>query len=266
MSTVIPTTVIPTTETARIYREGADFIPPHPGSDWTRFVCISDTHSRTFHIPAGDVLLHAGDLSSWGSLSQLIITVEWLKSLDHPVKIMVAGNHDLCLDKNWAQPIYGLLPEEVQQARTYVRSQAAAGLYYIEHEPFRFMLPSGREWKVYGSPAAPLYARGSFQYETTDEARVIYNRIPKDTEILITHTPPFMTLDTTSKGKHAGCHVLSNKLAELRNCRLHVFGHIHECAGAQINTDDPFRLVDSVSVNAAMAVTKKAIVVDLLNW
>jgi hypothetical protein len=87
MSTVIPPAVIPTTKTARIYREGIDVIPPHPGSDWTRFVCISDTHSHTFRIPTGDVLLHAGDLSSWGSLSQLIITVEWLKSLDHPVKM-----------------------------------------------------------------------------------------------------------------------------------------------------------------------------------
>jgi Icc-related predicted phosphoesterase len=94
---------------------------------------------------------------------------------------------------------------------------------------------------------------------------VIYNRIPRDTDILITHTPPFMTLDTTRKGKQAGCHVLSRKLAELRKCRLHVFGHIHESAGAQINTDDPSRLVDRVSVNAAMAVTKKAVVVDLRN-
>ncbi|KAG1749090.1 Metallo-dependent phosphatase-like protein [Suillus paluster] len=219
------------TETICVYRQGTDFIPPHPGSDWTRFVCISDTHSRTFEIPTGDVLLHAGDLSSWGSLSQLSITVEWLKSLDHPMKIM------LCLDENWAQPIYGLPPEEVHRARTYVRSQAAAGLHYLEHQPFRFMMPSGREWKVYGSPAAPLYAQGAFQYETTDEARVIYNRIPEDTDILITHTPPFMTLDTTRKRKQAGCHVLSSKLAELRKCRLHVFGHIHECAGAQISTD-----------------------------
>lgn len=93
----------------------------------------------------------------------------------------------------------------------------------------------------------------------------IYNRIPQDTDILITHTPPFMTLDATKKGKHAGCPVLSAKLAELRRCRLHVFGHIHECAGAQINTNDPTRLVDRVSVNAAMAVTKKAVVVDLRN-
>ena len=75
------------TETVHVYREGNSIIPPHPGPDWTRFVCISDTHSRTFEVPAGDVLLHAGDLSSWGDLSQLMCTIDWLNSLKHPVKM-----------------------------------------------------------------------------------------------------------------------------------------------------------------------------------
>lgn len=34
--------------------------PTAPSLNYTRFVCISDTHSRTYHIPPGDVLLHAG--------------------------------------------------------------------------------------------------------------------------------------------------------------------------------------------------------------
>lgn len=62
-------------------------LPPHPGSGWTRFVCISDTHSRQYRVPSGDVLLHGGDLSSWGHPSELATTIEWLKSLDHPVKM-----------------------------------------------------------------------------------------------------------------------------------------------------------------------------------
>lgn len=74
--------------TARIYE---NLVPAHPGSDWTRFVCISDTHSRTkFAIPPGDVLLHAGDLSSWGEPKQLEKTLEWLKTLDHPTKMYLA--------------------------------------------------------------------------------------------------------------------------------------------------------------------------------
>jgi hypothetical protein len=64
-----------------------DDVPPHPGQGWTRFVCLSDTHSKTFAVPTGDVLLHAGDLSSWGTVKQLKVTVDWLLSLPHPVKM-----------------------------------------------------------------------------------------------------------------------------------------------------------------------------------
>ncbi|TEB15291.1 hypothetical protein FA13DRAFT_1747593 [Coprinellus micaceus] len=44
---------------------------PHPGQGWTRFVCISDTHSHFPEIPLGDVLFHAGDMSSWGYPAQI---------------------------------------------------------------------------------------------------------------------------------------------------------------------------------------------------
>jgi len=62
-------------------------VPPHPGQGWTRFVCVSDTHSKTFPLPDGDVLIHAGDLCSWGSVPQLKVTMDWLVSLPHPKKM-----------------------------------------------------------------------------------------------------------------------------------------------------------------------------------
>lgn len=75
------------TETARTYIHSPD-LPPHPGPEWTRFVCISDTHSRTHYIlPPGDVLLHAGDLSSWGYPEQLKKTLDWVERLDYPMKM-----------------------------------------------------------------------------------------------------------------------------------------------------------------------------------
>lgn len=33
------------------------------GFQWTRFVCISDSHCATFPLPSGDVLIHAGDMT-----------------------------------------------------------------------------------------------------------------------------------------------------------------------------------------------------------
>lgn len=62
-------------------------VPPHPGQGWTRFVCISDTHSKRFPLPEGDVLIHAGDLCSWGAVTHLQVTLDWLVSLPHPTKM-----------------------------------------------------------------------------------------------------------------------------------------------------------------------------------
>ncbi|KAH9180360.1 Metallo-dependent phosphatase-like protein [Lactarius sanguifluus] len=241
-----------------------DDVPSHPGQGWTRFVCVSDTHSKTFAVPAGDVLIHAGDLSSWGSVKQLKVTVDWLLSLPHPVKIVIAGNHDLCLDEgsvNSGGLLYSSVSkEDVVKARSMLQSRAAraAGLYYLEHESME-LKTGDKVWKIYGSPAAPLFMPGSFQYETDVEAQAIYGRIPRDTEILLTHTPAYGVLDVARRGVHAGCKTLSATLGELKQCKLHVFGHIHEAHGGLIHPDG-----GRVSVNAAMADGYgQAVIVDL---
>lgn len=63
--------------------------PPKPSGDWTRFVCVSDTHARTFAVPDGDVLLHSGDLTESGTLAEMRTTVEWLASMPHRAKMFV---------------------------------------------------------------------------------------------------------------------------------------------------------------------------------
>ncbi len=82
------TTATMASQNARVYLYYDMENPPaHPGDKWTRFICMSDTHSDIFPVPDGDVLLHSGDLSSWGYLSQLEKTMNWLKTLPHPVKM-----------------------------------------------------------------------------------------------------------------------------------------------------------------------------------
>ncbi|KZP23707.1 Metallo-dependent phosphatase [Athelia psychrophila] len=253
---------------ARVYEE---LIPPHPGPEWTRFVCISDTHSITkFNMPPGDVLLHAGDLSSWGEPKHLNKTLEWLKTLDYPTKIIIAGNHDLCLDESWRGGAEGLSSEMIDTGKAMVRSEAMrdAGIHYLEYESLRFTTAAGREWSVYGSPAAPHYARGAFQYTDPKEAEEIYWRIPDDCEIVLTHTPPQGVLDLTRRGKHAGCSILAARMAQLNACRLHVFGHIHEGHGSleEVGGESPSGIRQArVSVNAALPHISRVILVDLKN-
>lgn len=63
----------------------------------TRFVCVSDTHNASpadggFKLPRGDVLLHAGDLTNQGSLSELRKAVHWIEEADFEAKIVIAGS------------------------------------------------------------------------------------------------------------------------------------------------------------------------------
>ena len=48
-----------------------------------------------------------------------------------------------------------------------------------------------------------------------------------DTDVLITHGPPFGVLDKTNiLGPHLGCEELAKAVSRIKP-RLHVFGHIH---------------------------------------
>jgi hypothetical protein len=96
---------------------------PGPSTEWTRFVCISDTHTNTFDVPDGDVLIHSGDLTGTGRKAQMKITGDWLIEMGHPVKMcvssflkfkillmrvclwgsVIAGNHDLPFHESWYQ-------------------------------------------------------------------------------------------------------------------------------------------------------------------
>ena len=126
-----------------------------------------------------------------------------------------------------------------------------------------------------------MYALGAFQYRNSEEAEGslthslqhaglkltvvlfldIYQCIPDDTDILLTHTPPHSILDKTRKGVLAGCKVLKNVLdsGRLKSLRLHVFGHIHEGYGAELRDNG------TAEVNAALAWGGQPVIVDLKN-
>lgn len=69
-----------------------------------RIVAVSDTHNSFPQLPAGDIFIHCGDLTLRGSLSELETVCGYIKSLPFKHKIVVPGNHDVCLDeKNYAR-------------------------------------------------------------------------------------------------------------------------------------------------------------------
>lgn len=88
IDTLSPVTIQSATSIAHLEYDPKK-LPSVPSDAWTRFVCISDTHSRTFPVPPGDVLLHSGDLTETGTCEEFKITIEWLYSLPHPIKMSV---------------------------------------------------------------------------------------------------------------------------------------------------------------------------------
>ena len=59
-----PYQVIQTEDTVVHVTYDPQQLPSKPvGSQWTRFVCISDSHCAIFPIPPGDILIHAGDMT-----------------------------------------------------------------------------------------------------------------------------------------------------------------------------------------------------------
>ncbi|KAG5341107.1 hypothetical protein C0989_011560 [Termitomyces sp. Mn162] len=215
-----------------------------PGSDWTRFVCISDTHVQTFDIPDGDVLLHSGDLTNLGLLKEFEKVMEWIYQLPHKTKILIAGNHDLTLHEDWYQEEYHRWHRtagkqeraKIVELLTGPRAREA-GVVYLQDSSYTFRTkPEGRSWSVYGSPWSPWFHNWAFNYNREDGEALLSN-FPA-TDILLTHGPPARILDRTQSLDFAGCADLRNHLPRLRP-RLHVFGHIHESRGAHVHAWGP---------------------------
>ncbi|KAF9483276.1 Metallo-dependent phosphatase [Pholiota conissans] len=217
-------------------------LPPKPSDEWTRFVCISDTHARRFEIPDGDVLLHSGDLTNMGLVKDFEKTTEWLYTLPHKIKIIIAGNHDLTLHTEYYEQAHVYnhkVKQDVEVILKMLKGSGAkkAGLIYLHDEEYKFQVNGkGREWSVYGSPWSPEFFDFAFGYPREDAPDLIA-KFPK-TDILLTHGPPFQILDQVISGLEVGCEALRDRLPELRP-RLHLFGHIHEAHGACIHAWDP---------------------------
>src|SRR5215469_6649139 len=74
-----------------LFLRGRPFQPPR-NKPKIKAVCIADTHTNVISIPNGDVLIHAGDLTNAGTVEEIQTQIDWLASLPHREKIVIAGN------------------------------------------------------------------------------------------------------------------------------------------------------------------------------
>jgi len=182
-----------------------------------KIVCVSDTHGQHDSVtpPPCDLLLHAGDLSRRGTETQVAEFLDWFEAQPARHKVFIAGNHDFLFEK-----------------------KAPLARQMVEGRNFIYLQDSGVEidgLRIWGSPWQPWFFSWAFNLQRGPEIREQWDRIPADTDILITHGPPMGILDMTARGERVGCEELAVAVRRIRP-RLHVFGHIHEAAG-QVEVD-----------------------------
>lgn len=205
-----------------------------------RLVLLSDTHGHhdEIDVPDGDVLVHAGDFCTSGWENQARRFARWLAAQPHPHKVVIAGNHDRCMEADVA------LGDRLFAGATYLLDRAAtvAGL------------------RFYGSPWQPEFLSWAFNLPRGEPLRRVWDKIPDGTDVLVTHGPPFGVLDRTYDGRPVGCEELRAALARVRP-RLHVFGHIHE--GAGVHAEDGVLHANASTCTLAYDPTNPVLVVDV---
>jgi Icc-related predicted phosphoesterase len=178
---------------------------------------ISDTHTKHKHfnqyLPGGDVIVCSGDISSRGYEREVQDFLEWYSELPYIHKIFIAGNHDFLFEAN---------PQKAQELLAQFPN-----VDYLENS--ELVIDGVKFW---GSPYSPRFFDWAFNVDRGEAIREHWLQIPLDTDILITHGPPYGIGDFTKRDKkNVGCEDLMDVVQSQINPKVHVFGHIHEGYG-----------------------------------
>ena len=178
---------------------------------------ISDTHGyhELLEVPSGvDLVIFSGDCANvrdpYRNEHEVRTFLIWFSQLPIKYKVMIAGNHDSAFEK-----------------RLITSSQCLVdyGILYLEDESVHI-----EGLKIYGSPWTPEFNDWSFM-KARHKINRVWDIIPEDTDILVTHGPPKGVMDISdshaTKDIHfCGCSALKKKVLKVEP-RFHMFGHVH---------------------------------------
>jgi len=206
-----------------------------------RLATVSDIHGMWDQItyPAADVLVFAGDIlrnysrnaemDAHLQLEELekfnLFTADLVAQGLYSHIIFIAGNHDWAFEK---------LPREA-------RSKLGSHITYLENSGTTLL-----GYNIYGSPNQPWFYDWAFNLpppgtsHAKKAALLCWGAIPDNTEILITHGPPYGILDLTYSGQNVGCPHLKDRVDQLTQLKLHIFGHIHYSHGVTMRQKTMF--------------------------
>lgn len=196
-----------------------------------RITALSDTHGKhneinKIDLPGGDLLIHAGDLSNIGLPHQIQDFCYWFNSIKgYTYKVFIAGNHDFLFEN------HSKLSSEIVNSYETIR--------YLEDSE-KTIEVDDLSVNIYGSPWQPEFNNWAFNLpHNGDELANVWNDVPENTDILITHGPPKFILDSIETVKDLGCELLRNRVKQIKP-KLHIFGHIHSGNGYMFDKNTHF--------------------------
>lgn len=216
-----------------------------------RITFISDTHTKhdkvSGFLTGGDILVHAGDLTGRGYITEIENFMKWYDNINnYDTKVFIAGNHDFGFqDDN--EKLRGLLT-------------GYKTIDYLEDE----LMMVGEDYedmiKIWGTPWQPEFHNWAFNLPRGEKLKEKWDMIPTNTDILITHGPPFGKLDYVPyDGVNVGCEELMKRVEQIKP-KIHVFGHIHEGYGYVFDGNTHF--INAAVLNGRYEFRKKPITVD----
>jgi Icc-related predicted phosphoesterase len=208
-----------------------------------RITHISDTHNKhnqlNGKLPGGDILIHSGDISSIGRESEVKRFVKWFNEIDNYThKIFIAGNHDLTFESEILFRTKSEYFDRVQYEglasigkpqwlEVLLTSDLNPNVFYLENSFVEI-----DQIKIWGSPYSATFGYGwAFNVDRGHDSAQMWNTIPDDTDMVITHGPIYGYCDKTQNNyQNVGCEDLYHRLQEVKP-HLHFAGHIHEAYG-----------------------------------
>ncbi len=193
-----------------------------------KIACLSDLHGilppSNFFEDDCEVLVLCGDILPLVTDQNILKSREWFTnefktwcdSLPFEKIFFIAGNHDkFCeLNRNELENLFSPYSNI-----TYLHN---SGINYLSTQ-------TGKIYRLFGSPYCGEFGNWSFMH-SEEKLRELYEDIPEELDLLITHDAPYGVSDQVGYGgyymRHAGNNPLRESILE-KNPRYVIHGHLH---------------------------------------
>lgn len=208
-------------------------------------ICIiSDTHTKHKFVDLknikADVIIHCGDMTGNGGIQAIQEFMNWFSNLEQfKYKICIAGNHDWLFER----------------ANIRAREVVPENVIYLEDEEIVI-----DNIKFYGTPVQKIFCNWAFNRHESKLAQH-WAAIPDDTDVLITHSPPYGIGDYVEGSGNQGSPSLYMEIVKRIKPKIHCFGHIHE--GYCIKEFDDIKFFNASNLDEYYQCVNDPIIVEI---